>query len=67
MSDIPEWITGFASVFLQLPTSVTDVTAAQGGNDPFWYLWAAPYVTRSRPRIGGSVTGMIGGGNPETN
>ena len=35
--------------------------------DPFWYLWAAPYVTRSRPRIGGSVTGMIGGGNPETN
>lgn len=28
--------------------------------DPFWYLWAAPYVTRSRPRIGGAVTGRVG-------
>jgi len=33
---------------------------SENRTDPFWYLWAAPYVTRSRPRIGGSVTGHVG-------
>jgi len=29
-------------------------------SDPFWYLWAAPYVTRTRAgRIGGALTGYI--------
>jgi len=29
--------------------------------DPFWYLWAAPYVSRTRPGEGGGVTGAVAG------
>lgn len=28
--------------------------------DPFWYLWAAPYVSRKRVGVGGGQTGFIG-------
>ena len=53
MSNIPDWINVFASAFLNVPSTVADVTAAQGGDDPFWYLWAAPYISTNYPALGG--------------
>jgi len=29
------------------------------GGDPYWYLWAAPYISRKRVEIGGAQTGYL--------
>ena len=49
MGDIPNWIDTIAGAYLQAPEIMDDASG-----DPFWYLWAAPYVSTVYPKAGGS-------------
>ena len=31
----------------------------KSAGDPYWYLWAAPYISRKRVEVGGAQTGFI--------
>ena len=50
LGDIPEWYEWAASTIL---TDKAD--APKMKEDPFWFLWAAPYVSGGFPQVGGGV------------